>query len=45
MGRLDVIQTALKPLEKYGRIEYIFMIILGLAESYETMNRLDRNAL
>ena len=36
MGRLDDIETALKPLEKSKEIE----IILGSAESLEKMNRL-----
>jgi len=39
MGRLDDIQTALKPLENLKKFKYIFMTILGLAESFKTMNR------
>ena len=36
MGRVDDIQTTLNPLEK---VKYIFMTVLGLAESFKTMNR------
>ena len=39
--RLDDIHTALKPLKKIEKFKYIFMIILGLAESFKTMNRPD----
>ena len=40
MGCLDDIQTALKPLQKIGNsFKYIFMTILGLADSFKTMNR------
>ena len=35
MGRLDDIQTALKPLKKIEKIEKKFMTILGLAESFK----------
>ena len=54
MGHLNDIQTALKPLKKKGfrntsiKLKYIFMTILGLAESYKAMNpstRPNRNAL
>ena len=38
MGRLDDIQTALKPFKK---MKYIIMTILGQAESFETINRPD----
>ena len=36
MGRLDDIQAALKPLKKSKKLKYIFMTILGLAESFKT---------
>ena len=39
MGRLDNIQTALRPLKKLESIRYIFTTILGLAESFKTMDR------
>ena len=39
MGRLDDIQAALKPLKKSKKLKYIFMTILGQAESFKTMNR------
>ena len=42
MGRLNDIQTALKPLKTGKKFKYIFMIILGLAESFVMMNRPDR---
>ena len=55
MGRIDDIQTALKPLKKRKKCKYISMIILGLAESFKSMNqagptqsslaRLDHNAI
>ena len=38
MGRLDDIQTVLKPLKKTEKIEINFMIILGLAESPKTIS-------
>ena len=38
MGRLHKIETALKPLKKSKKLKYIFMTILGLAESFKTMN-------
>ena len=38
MGYLYAIQTALKPLKKRKKLEYIFLTILKLAE-LETMNR------
>ena len=43
MGRLDDIQTALKTCEKKNqkKLKYIFMTILGLVESYKTINRQD----
>ena len=41
MGRLEDIQAALKPLKKKKKIEYFFMIILGLDESFKTMIRPD----
>ena len=41
MGHLDDIQTALKPLKKRKRLNYIFMTILGLAQYFKTMNRPD----
>ena len=41
MGRLDNIQTAIKPLKKSKKCKYILMTILGLAESFKTMNRPD----
>ena len=41
MGHLNDIQTALKPLKKSEEIEYIFMIILELAELFETMSQHD----
>ena len=33
MGHLNDIETALKPLKTLEKLEYIFMTILGLAES------------
>ena len=40
MSRLVNIQAALKPFEKNRKkLKYIFMPILGLAESFKTMNR------
>ena len=41
MGRLDDIQTAIQRLKKWMTLEYIIMIILGLAESFKAMNRPD----
>ena len=41
MGRLDDIQTAIKPLKKSENIEIHFYTILELAESFKTMNRPD----
>ena len=42
MGRLDEIQTALKPLKEIGKkMKYIFKIILVLAELFKMMNRPD----
>ena len=38
MGCLDDIQTALDPLKKRKKMKYIFTTILGLAESFNTMN-------
>ena len=43
MGRLDDMQTAVKPFEK--KLKYICMIILGLAESLKARNRSDRTRL
>ena len=51
MGRLDEIQTTLKPFEKIGENRNtIIMIILELAEAFKTMiqpdpSRPDRNTL
>ena len=39
MGRLDDFEIALKPLKKSEKLEFIFMTILELAESFKTMNR------
>ena len=40
MGHLDDIQTALKPLKQIEKkCIYIFITILGLTESFKTMNR------
>ena len=39
MGRLDEIQTAQKPLKNWKKLKYIYMTILGIAESFKTMNR------
>ena len=40
MGCLDGNQIALKPLKKNRKkFKYIFMTILGVAESFKTMNR------
>ena len=42
------IQTVVIPLKKAEKLKYIFMTILGLAESFKTMNRpdpVDRNVL
>ena len=39
MGRLDDIQTALKPLKKSEKMKNIFMTFLGRAETFKTMNR------
>ena len=37
MSRLEDIQTALKPLKQIGeKLKYIFIIILGLAESFNS---------
>ena len=36
---LNEIQTALKPLGQIEKKKLIFMIILGLAESFKTMNQ------
>ena len=44
MGRLDDIQTTLKPSKKSEKIEIKFMTILVVTESFKTMNRSDRNA-
>ena len=38
MGRIDHIQTAVKPFKKIEKIILHFRTILGLAESFETMN-------
>ena len=40
-GRLNDIQTALKPFKKSKKIEIHFYDHLGLAESFKTMNRSD----
>ena len=45
MGHLDDIQKALKHFKKFEEIEYIFITILGLAESLKTMNRPNRNVI
>ena len=39
MSRLDDIQTVLKPLQISKKLKCIFMIILGLTESFTMMNR------
>ena len=39
MGRLDDYQTALKPDKNRKKLKYIFMTIVGLAESYKFMNQ------
>ena len=39
MGRLDDIQTALKPLKKCKNLKYIFMGIFGPVKSFKTINR------
>ena len=39
MGRFVDIQPALKPLKNRKKLKYIFMIILGLTESFKSMNR------
>ena len=41
MSNLVNVQTALKPLKKSKKIEIIFFTLLGLAESFNTMNRTD----
>ena len=44
MGRLDDIQTTLKPLIKNRKnLKLICMTILGLAESFKVINRPDPN--
>ena len=46
MDRIDDIQRALKPFKKIGKkLKYIYITILGLAESLKRMNRPDGNAL
>ena len=40
MGRLNAIQTVLKPLKNSAKIfKYIFMSILGIAELFKSMKR------
>ena len=41
MGRLDAIQTALKPLKKSEKNVNTFLDILGLTELFKTMNQPD----
>ena len=41
IGLFDDIQTSLKPLKNRKKLEHLFLMILGLTESFKTINQPD----